>query len=67
MGNILIATDKLLSDIKPDAVLVLGDTNSCISILAAKKEKSLHSILKPVIDVLILGFQKKLIEKLLIT
>ena len=39
MGNILIATDKLLSDIKPDAVLVLGDTNSCISILAAKKRK----------------------------
>jgi len=39
MGNILIATDKLLSDIKPDAILVLGDTNSCISILAAKKRK----------------------------
>ena len=39
MGNILIATDKLLSDIKPEAVLVLGDTNSCISILAAKKRK----------------------------
>ena len=39
IGKILISIDELLEKIKPEAVLVLGDTNSCISILAAKKRK----------------------------
>ena len=39
IGKILIEIDSLLENIKPDAVLVLGDTNSCISLIAAKKRK----------------------------
>ena len=39
IGNVIIKTDAILSDEKPDAVLVLGDTNSCLSILPAKRQK----------------------------
>ena len=39
IGKILISVDKILEDLKPEALLVLGDTNSCMSILAAKKKK----------------------------
>ena len=39
IGKILIKIDKVLDTIKPDAVLVLGDTNSCLSIIAAKKKR----------------------------
>lgn len=39
IGNILIAIDDLLIKIKPEAILVLGDTNSCMAIIAAKKRK----------------------------
>ena len=39
IGNILIKVDDVLNEIKPDAVLVLGDTNSCLSVLCAKKRK----------------------------
>ena len=39
IGKILIEVDKILEEIKPEAILVLGDTNSCISIIAAKKMK----------------------------
>src|SRR5574344_257020 len=37
MGNILDASYKLMVAIKPDAVLVLGDTNSCLSVIGAKR------------------------------
>jgi UDP-N-acetylglucosamine 2-epimerase len=37
IGNIFIAIDKLLEKIKPDAFLVLGDTNSCLCAIPAKK------------------------------
>lgn len=37
MGNIINASYKLMSQIKPDAVLVLGDTNSCLSVIGAKR------------------------------
>lgn len=37
MGNILNASYKLMSQIKPDAILVLGDTNSCLSVISAKR------------------------------
>ena len=40
MGNIIAASYKLMVAIKPDAVLVLGDTNSCLSVIGAKR---LHS------------------------
>ncbi len=39
VGNILIEIDKLFDQIKPEAFLVLGDTNSCLSVIAAKKRK----------------------------
>ena len=37
MGNIISASYKLMSQIRPDALLVLGDTNSCLSVIAAKR------------------------------
>ena len=37
MGNIIAKSYKLMVDIKPDAVLVLGDTNSCLSVIGAKR------------------------------
>ena len=37
MGNIISKSYKLMVDIKPDAVLVLGDTNSCLSVIGAKR------------------------------
>ena len=40
VGNIINCSYKLMVDIKPDALLILGDTNSCLSAIAAKR---LHS------------------------
>lgn len=37
MGNIISESYDLMSTIKPDAVLVLGDTNSCLSVIGAKR------------------------------
>lgn len=37
MGNIIAKSYQLMAEIKPDAVLVLGDTNSCLSVIAAKR------------------------------
>ena len=39
IGQILIKIDMLLEKIQPDAFLVLGDTNSCLSAIPAKKRK----------------------------
>ncbi|WP_298505723.1 UDP-N-acetylglucosamine 2-epimerase (non-hydrolyzing) [uncultured Maribacter sp.] len=39
VGNILIKIDPLLEEIQPDAFLVLGDTNSCLCAIPAKKRK----------------------------
>lgn len=36
-GNIIAQSYKLMAEIKPDAVLVLGDTNSCLSVVGAKR------------------------------
>lgn len=36
-GNIIAKSYKLMTEIKPDAVLVLGDTNSCLSVIGAKR------------------------------
>ena len=36
-GNIITKSYKLMNEIKPDAVLVLGDTNSCLSVIGAKR------------------------------
>ena len=37
MGNIIAKSYELMADIQPDAVLVLGDTNSCLSVIGAKR------------------------------
>ncbi len=37
VGNIINCSYKLINDIKPDALLILGDTNSCLSAIAAKR------------------------------
>lgn len=39
IGKVIIATDQMLAEILPDAVLVLGDTNSCLSVIPAKRRK----------------------------
>ncbi len=39
IGQILIKIDSVLEQLKPDAMLILGDTNSCLSAIAAKKKK----------------------------
>ena len=37
MGNIIAKSYQLMAQVKPDAVLVLGDTNSCLSVIGAKR------------------------------
>lgn len=39
IGNVIIAVDKVLADVKPDSILILGDTNSCLAAIPAKRRK----------------------------
>ncbi len=39
IGNVIIAVDKVLELERPDAMLVLGDTNSCLAVIPAKRRK----------------------------
>jgi len=39
MGNVIAKSYELMSEVKPDAVIVLGDTNSCLSVISAKRLK----------------------------
>lgn len=39
IGNVIIAMDQVLESIQPEALLVLGDTNSCMAVLPAKRRK----------------------------
>src|SRR5574344_1529184 len=39
IGNVIIKSDELFKKYKPDAVLLYGDTNSCLSIISAKRNK----------------------------
>ena len=39
IGNVLIKIDAVLEEVKPDAFLVLGDTNSCLAAIAAKRRQ----------------------------
>ena len=39
IGNLISSTDKILKKLKPDALLILGDTNSCLSAIPAKRQK----------------------------
>jgi UDP-N-acetylglucosamine 2-epimerase len=39
IGNLITAVDKVLTEVQPEAMLVLGDTNSCLSVIPAKRRK----------------------------
>nr|MBC8372862.1 UDP-N-acetyl glucosamine 2-epimerase [Planctomycetota bacterium] len=39
IGNVIVAADALMEEIAPDALLLLGDTNSCLSAIPAKRRK----------------------------
>lgn len=39
IGNVIIAVDKVLAEVQPEALLVLGDTNSCMAVISAKRRK----------------------------
>src|SRR2546426_5542172 len=39
IGKVIIAVDRVLGNLKPEALLVLGDTNSCLSAIPAKRRK----------------------------
>lgn len=39
IGNLIIAVDQVLGEVNPEAMLVLGDTNSCLSVIPAKRRK----------------------------
>lgn len=39
IGNVIIKTDELLNQVQPDAFLIYGDTNSCLSVISAKRKK----------------------------
>jgi len=39
IGNVIIKTDELIKKYKPDAILLYGDTNSCLSVISAKRNK----------------------------
>lgn len=39
MGNVIAKAYELMTEVKPDAIIVLGDTNSCLSVIAAKRLK----------------------------
>lgn len=39
IGNVIASIDKILSSNRPDALLVLGDTNSCLTVIAAKRRR----------------------------
>jgi len=39
IGQVIVKSDETLAEIQPDAVLILGDTNSCLAALSAKRRK----------------------------
>ena len=39
IGNLIIAVDRVLAEVRPEAMLVLGDTNSCLAVIPAKRRK----------------------------
>jgi len=39
IGNVIIVVDKVLAEVEPEAMLVLGDTNSCMAVIPAKRRK----------------------------
>ena len=41
IGNVITKTDEIFEKVKPDAVLLYGDTNSCLAVISAKRRKKL--------------------------
>ena len=39
IGNVIIGVDRVLAEVNPEAMLVLGDTNSCMAVIPAKRRK----------------------------
>ncbi len=39
IGNVIIAVDRVLEQVRPEALLILGDTNSCMAVIPAKRRK----------------------------
>lgn len=39
IGNLIIGVDQVLAEVQPEAMLVLGDTNSCLAVIPAKRRK----------------------------
>lgn len=39
IGNVIISVDRVLATVQPEALLVLGDTNSCMAVIPAKRRK----------------------------
>ncbi|KPG92508.1 UDP-N-acetylglucosamine 2-epimerase [Pseudomonas sp. RIT-PI-q] len=39
IGNVIISVDRVLAEVAPEALLVLGDTNSCMAVIPAKRRK----------------------------
>ncbi|WHI52440.1 UDP-N-acetylglucosamine 2-epimerase (non-hydrolyzing) [Microbulbifer sp. MLAF003] len=39
IGNVIVAVDRVLAEVQPEALLVLGDTNSCMAVIPAKRRK----------------------------
>ena len=39
IGNLIFAVDQVICETQPDAILLLGDTNSCLSVISAKRRK----------------------------
>lgn len=60
MGNVISKAYELMVQTNPDAIIVLGDTNSCLSVIAAKRLKIPIFTWKLVIDVRMRIFRRRL-------
>lgn len=58
-GNVIARSYELMAEIKPDALLVLGDTNSCLSAISAKRLHIPISIWKQVTDARMSAFPRR--------
>ena len=63
IANVIRKSDELMEEVKPDAVLLYGDTNSCISVISAKRKKIPIFHMEAGNRCLTKEFQKRLIEK----
>ena len=64
IANVIRKSDELMEEVRPDAVLLYGDTNSCISVISAKRKKIQSSTWRLEIVALTKEFQKKSTEKI---